>query len=95
MVKTMAGGVFLAVVAMGVLVACGPKPPQEVQVTLTDFGIESSLSAFEVGQPYRFVITNSGALDHEFMIIEPLMPGMEMSMEEMDEIALAVVEVYS
>ena len=78
------------------LTACGPsKNPDgsvNVEVTLTDFGIESTLDAFEVGVPYHFIITNEGAINHELMIMEPMMPGMEMSMEEMDAMALAHVE---
>jgi len=78
------------------LTACGPsKNPDgsvNVEVTLTDFGIESTLDAFEVGVPYHFIITNEGAINHELMIMEPMMPGMEMSMEEMDAMALAYVE---
>jgi uncharacterized cupredoxin-like copper-binding protein len=77
-----------------VLSACAPQPPEpiEVQITLTDFGIESALSTFEVGQPYHLVINNEGALNHELMVMEPMMGGMEMSMEEMDEMALAMIE---
>ena len=77
-----------------VLSACTPQPPEliEVQITLTDFGIESPLSTFEVGQSYHLVINNQGALNHELMVMEPMMGGMEMSMEEMDEMALAMIE---
>jgi len=76
------------------LAACAPAPPEpiEVQVTLNEFGIESTMTSFKVGQPYHLVINNAGGLNHELMIMEPLMSDMEMSMEEMDEIALAMVE---
>ena len=66
--------------------------PVDVEVTLTEFGIESSLDTFDVGVPYHFIITNEGAINHELMIMEPMMPGMDMSMEEMDAMALAFVE---
>jgi uncharacterized cupredoxin-like copper-binding protein len=79
-----------------VLSACGPSTNPDgsvnVDVTLTDFGIESSLDTFEVGVPYHFIITNEGAVNHELMIMEPMMPGMDMTMEEMDAMALAFVE---
>jgi len=75
-----------------ILSACGPKEPVTVEVTLTEFGIESSVSEFKSGTPYHFVITNEGAINHEFMIMEPTAEGMMMSMEEMDEMALAFVE---
>ena len=60
-----------------ILSACGSKEPVTVEVTLTESGIESSLSTFETGQTYSFVITNEGALAHEFVISEPLMEGAE------------------
>ena len=78
------------------LSACGPSTNPDgsvnVDVTLTDFAIDSSLVSFEVGVPYHFIITNEGEDEHELMIMEPMMPGTEMSMEEMDEMAFAVVE---
>ena len=79
------------------LSACGPSSTNpdgsvNVDVTLTDFKIESSLDTFEVGVPYHFIITNEGEDEHELMIVEPMMAGTEMSMEEMDKMALAVVE---
>lgn len=65
-----------------ILSACGPSGPStnpdgsiNVNVTLTDFGIESSLTEFEAGKTYRFTITNEGAIPHEFVIAEPLMEG--------------------
>jgi len=55
------------------LTACGtPGNSNEVKVTLTDFGIEASRSDFEAGATYTFVITNEGAIPHEFVIAEPL-----------------------
>ena len=79
------------------LSACGPsKNPDgsvNVEVTLTDFGIESNLDTFEVGVPYHFIITNDGQVNHELMIMQPMMEGMmDMTMEEMDAMALAYVE---
>jgi len=86
--------VFLA--SSLLLSACGPSTNPDgsvnVKVTLRDFGIDSSLTKFEVGVPYHFTITNEGAVNHELMIMEPMMPGMDMSMEEMDAMALAYVE---
>jgi len=78
------------------LSACGPSTNPDgsvnVKVTLRDFGIDSSLTKFEVGVPYHFIITNEGAINHELMIMEPMAAGMDMSMEEMDAMALAYVE---
>ncbi len=78
--KRMSLPVVLAV-ALALLAACSsgaaPDEPVEVQISLTDFAIAGSQDTFKVGQPYRFVITNEGSLEHEFMIMEPTMPGME------------------
>jgi len=78
------------------LSACGPSTNPDgsvnVDVTLTDFGIESSLDTFDVGVTYHFIVTNEGAVNHEIMIMEPMMAGMDMSMEEMDAMALAYIE---
>ena len=76
------------------LTACGgaASTQTEVKVTLTDFGIQSSVTEFKVGVPYHFVVTNTGAIPHEFMLMPPLMAdhmGMAMDMEELDEMALA------
>ncbi len=46
-------------------------PPTDVQITLTDFQIQSSITNFKVDVPYHFIITNNGAVAHEFMIIPP------------------------
>ncbi|NOH01879.1 MAG: hypothetical protein HND47_07900 [Chloroflexi bacterium] len=87
---------FLVLIAAALgLAACGgQKGTVEVQVTLTEFGIESSLTEFEAGVPYRLVVTNEGAVNHEFMIMPPLTEdqmGMTMDMHELDENALAMI----
>jgi uncharacterized cupredoxin-like copper-binding protein len=85
----------LLTVAGSLLAACdGRQAPVEVQITLTEFGIESSLTEFEPGIPYAFVVTNAGAVEHEFMIMPPLTEdqmGMAMDMHELDESALAMI----
>ena len=43
-----------------------------VDVTLTDNKIESSLTSFQVGMPYTFVITNAGRHGHNFNISTPV-----------------------
>lgn len=88
--------VVILVVAGLLLTACGGQQPvTEVQITLTEFGIESSLTDFERGVPYRFVVTNAGSVEHEFMIMPPLSAdemGMGMDMMGLDEMALAMIE---
>jgi uncharacterized cupredoxin-like copper-binding protein len=46
--------------------------PVDVQVTLTDFKIDSSLTTFSTGVPYHFVVTNKGAVNHQFLIMPPI-----------------------
>jgi uncharacterized cupredoxin-like copper-binding protein len=53
--------------------------------------IDSSLTTFVVGVPYRFTVTNVGAMPHEMMLMPPSMNGGTMStlpMEQLDTIAL-------
>ena len=44
----------------------------EVDVTLGDNTIASSLTTFKVGVPYTFVITNNGNHNHNFNIAKPV-----------------------
>jgi len=82
--------IILALV-VPLLTACGSS--KEVKVTLTDFGIESSLTIFKVGVRYHFVVTNVGTVSHEIMLMEPMQDkGTGMDMEELDQFALAVIE---
>ena len=87
--------VVVLIVAGLFLTACGgQKPATEVKITLTEFGIESSLTDFETGVPYRFVVTNAGTVEHEFMIMPPLtgdQMGMGMDMGTFDKMALAMI----
>ena len=63
-----------------------------VKVTLTDYNIESSVTEFQTGVPYHFVVSNNSESNHEFMIMPPMDPDMGMSMEQMDEMAVAMIE---
>jgi len=44
----------------------------QVDITLADNTIESSLTTFQVGVPYTFVITNTGRRGHNFNISTPV-----------------------
>jgi uncharacterized cupredoxin-like copper-binding protein len=90
---------LLILIAAGLLLtACstpGASKTQEVKITLTEFGIQSSLTNFEVGVPYHFVVTNAGSVDHELMVMPPLKEdsmGMTMDMGELDKTALVMIE---
>jgi len=95
------GRMFIVLMAAGLFVtACGAKKTAtEVTITVKEFGIESSLTNFEVGVPYHFVVTNEGSVDHEIMIMPPLtteqittnQTGMGMDMGTMDQMALAMI----
>lgn len=89
--------ITVLIVLSGVLAACGTTQvakkisPVAVQVKLSEMKIESSLTMFEVGVPYRFSVTNVGNMPHEMMLMPPSMNGGTMStmpMEQLDTMAL-------
>lgn len=91
--------IFIVLVVAGLLLtACGGQAagqPVEVQITLTEFGVVSSVTDFKTGVPYHFVVTNEGTVEHEIMIMPPLEKdamGMAIDMGELDEMALAMIE---
>lgn len=97
MKRWLALGLFLTIL-ISVLTACGstaaavppvPSGYTEVQVTLSDFKIASSTTTFTAGKPYYFVITNTGAVTHEFMI---MLPGMGGHMKTLDKMSFAAIE---
>jgi len=49
-----------------------PTASIQVDITLTDNKIESSITEFKVGVPYTFVITNAGRHAHNFNISTPV-----------------------
>lgn len=94
--------VGFVVMAGALLAACGPgasapaqpttQKPIDVQVTLTEFQVESSLKDFKANTPYHFIVTNKGTVNHDFAISPPVMAGMTMSTEDMHKQSLAVIE---
>ena len=65
-----------------------PSGSQTVRVTLSDTRVDSSLTTFTAGMPYHFVVTNTGQVAHQFVMI-PMGMGMEhMSSDEMHHAAL-------
>ncbi len=85
--------------ALGLLLtACGNTTPTtedsdatDVTVTLTEFGIEMSRTQFDANVDYTFTVTNEGQAPHELMFLPP-MSGEGTNMEEMDEMAVFVIE---
>lgn len=60
---------LLAVLSMLLAACTGSQPPQEVQVALSEFKVDSALTTFSRGTAYRFVVKNTGAIVHEFMVM--------------------------
>jgi uncharacterized cupredoxin-like copper-binding protein len=87
----LAGLVFLLILTGCSSAASTPSQPVEVDVTATDFAFQSSMTTFETGVPYHFVVTNEGQVEHEFMIVQPIEAG-TMDMEQMDEMAVGHIE---
>ena len=90
---------YVVLIAAGLLLtACGGQAAakvEEVTITLTEFGVKSSVTEFNTGVPYHFVVTNAGAVEHEIMIMPPLTEddaGMAMEMGTLDDMALAMID---
>lgn len=87
--------IALMIVAAVVLAACGgtaaqaTKKPVEVQVTLSEFKIESPLTTFSTGVPYHFVVTNQGSVKHSFEIMPPVTG--QVAPEQVQKMALAMI----
>jgi uncharacterized cupredoxin-like copper-binding protein len=67
---------MIALLAIVSLVgACGStssqssSSPQEVQITLSEFKIDSPQTTFTTGTPYRFAIKNEGTIAHNWAIM--------------------------
>lgn len=97
---------LVALVGVVVLSACRPDKTSvqanadgsvNVNVTLKEFSVESSITDFKPGVLYHFSIVNAGQAPHEFMIMPVEMDNMgmtnlsSMSMEEKDSMALMMV----
>jgi uncharacterized cupredoxin-like copper-binding protein len=87
--------VLPVLVLVGLLTGCGTSKATEVKITLKEFGIESSMTDFQTGVPYHFVVTNEGAAEHELMLMPPLKAdsmGMAMDMNDLDKQALGMID---
>lgn len=71
----------------------GPAGSTTVQVTLSDYNINASLTTFSIHTLYHFVVTNKGIVNHEFNIMPP-MTG-EMTPDEVHKSALAYIDVVA
>jgi uncharacterized cupredoxin-like copper-binding protein len=63
---------LLTVIVLGfalTLAACGGGgAPTSIKVNMTDFGYDPAVITVAAGQEITMTITNSGAVDHEFVI---------------------------
>lgn len=61
----------------------------QVDITLADNTIEASLTSFQIGVPYTFVITNTGRHAHNFNVSTPVSEAGSLS----DALATALLKV--
>lgn len=60
---------------------------QEVDVTLSEYKITSSVTAFEESESYHFIITNAGKQAHEFIVqLEPDSASRDASIQTLGDI---------
>jgi uncharacterized cupredoxin-like copper-binding protein len=91
---------ILSVAAL--LVACSspaPATPPSASPSVTtvnidagDYFIHPSQTEFKVGVKYHFVVHNSGEVAHEVMLMPVMADSSGMDMEEMDKMAMGMVE---
>lgn len=68
-------GITLLLATSLLVGACGSASsqssaePTEVQISLSEFKIESPQTSFTTGTPYRFVIKNEGTVSHDWAIM--------------------------
>ena len=70
---------LILIVAAGlfILAACGPKGPEKLSVTTSEFMYDPMAWSVSAGRDVEFTITNNGTLDHEWVIIKK---GMEVTL---------------
>jgi len=96
-------GLFFVLLLL-VFVGCGrdgtttssgsPTGTRDVQVTLTDFKVSSSMTTFSAGTPYHFVVKNEGKTAHEFMVMQPMAMG-NMPMDQRDKMAYTFIDTLT
>lgn len=66
--------------------------PVTVDVEAGSLYITPSQTTFKVGVPYHFVVTNTAEIPHEVMLMPRMQADSGMDMEQMDAMALGMVE---
>ncbi len=67
--SALAVSALLLAACAGTASGAAANNPAQVQITLTEFKFDSSLTTFAVNTPYHFVIKNAGTVAHEWMIM--------------------------
>lgn len=93
-------GLSLAAAAPEAADATTDASAETVTVTLGgptgEFTISTSQTTFRVGVPYHFVVTNSGVIPHEFLILPAGLAGGEsQDTEQIHHVALATIDEES
>jgi uncharacterized cupredoxin-like copper-binding protein len=91
----------LGVGALVLLAACGGGAPEAIEImALDDPAFDPIEVTVQVGEPARFVVTNEGEVDHEFVVgpehvqeAHEMAAGEGMEHGEADAEALAVLEL--
>jgi uncharacterized cupredoxin-like copper-binding protein len=82
------GAVLLVLAGCSTIASTSTALAQVVHVTLTDQQISADRSTFTPGQPYHFVVTNTGRVAHQFMMTPRGWDYDHMSMGERHHVAL-------
>src|SRR5947209_5977946 len=70
--------------------------PKDVHINESEYTVTSDVSIFTPGIPYHFVVTNTGKVAHEFMIMPSSMGSMNgTSMSAMDKMALVAIDTIN
>lgn len=79
------GTAFLLAACGGTSEQTNKSDAEEVQIILTEYGVESSVSVFEVGVPYHFTVVNEGEEEHEIMLMPQMTTGEMLELMEGDD----------
>ncbi len=68
------------------------SPPPDIVVVLKDAKIVSTATSFKTGVPYRFIVSNQGKKDHQFVILSSTLNVASMTGNQLQQAALAFVK---
>ena len=68
------------------------SPPPDIVVVLKDAKIVSTVTTFQTGVPYRFIVSNQGKKDHQFVILSASLNVASMTGNQLQQAALAFVK---